>query len=98
MEEELIKVLSYSKFGLTSDEILPIVNNLRRHVLFVEVKSRVDAIIEDPTDNVFLECALDGKADYIISGDHHLLNLNSFQGISIAKVKYFLIKEGFSLP
>ncbi len=48
----------------------------------------------DPTDNVFFECALDGKADYIISGDKHLLDLGLYKGIQILKAKEFLIKEG----
>jgi putative PIN family toxin of toxin-antitoxin system len=95
MEAEFIRVLAYSRFGLTPAEILPIVNNLRKYVQFIEIKSKVDVIKEDLTDNIFLECALDGKADYIISGDHHLLNIGSYEGIKIIRAKDFLIKEGF---
>lgn len=95
IEAELIRVLSYSKFGLAPAEILPIVNNLRQYILFIESKSKVDAIEEDPTDNIFLECAIDGNANYIISGDHHLLSIGSYKGIKIAKAKDFLVVEGF---
>jgi putative PIN family toxin of toxin-antitoxin system len=95
IEAEFIRVLAYPKFRLTPAEILPIVNNLRRHAHFVEVKTKVDVIKEDPTDNIFLECAQDGKADYIISGDHHLLDINNHKGIQILRAKDFLIKEGF---
>jgi putative PIN family toxin of toxin-antitoxin system len=94
IEAEFIKVLAYPKFGLTPTEILPIVNNLRRHAHFIEVKSKVDVIKEDPTDNIFLECAQDGKADYIISGDHHLLSISNYKGIQILRAKDFLVKEG----
>ena len=87
--------MAYSKFGLSPAEILPIVNNLRRCVHFIEVKSKVDVVKEDSTDNIFLECAQDGKADYIISGDHHFLNIGSYKGIQIMRAKDFLIKEGF---
>jgi len=38
---------------------------------------------EDPDDNMILECACEGNADYIISGDRHLLVLNPFEGIPI---------------
>ncbi len=79
IEEELIRVLGYSKFGLSPAEIFPIVNNLRKHSFFIEVKSNVDIIQEDMTDNIFLECAVDGKADYIISGDYHLLNVGKYK-------------------
>ena len=95
IEAEFIRVLAYSRFGLTPAEIFPIVNNLRRYVHFIEVKSKVDVVKEDSKDNIFLECAQDGKADYIISGDHHLLNIGSYEGILIIRVKDFLIKEGF---
>jgi predicted nucleic acid-binding protein len=37
----------------------------------------------DLADNIFLELAVDGKADYIVSGDKDLLILKSFQGIPI---------------
>ena len=52
-------------------------------------------IVADPTDNIFLECAIDGRADYIISGDSHLLNLGEYTGIQILKPKEFLIKGGW---
>jgi len=95
IEAELIRVLAYPKFGLIPAEILPIVNNLRRHTHFIEERSKIDVIKEDPTDNIFLECTLDGKADYIISGGHHLIDMSNYKGIQILEPKDFLIKEGF---
>ena len=95
IEAELIRVLAYSKFGLTSAEIFPIIKHLRKHAHFVEEKSDIEIIKDDPTDNIFLECAIDGHADYIISGDHHLLNLGSFVSIRIITAKDFLVNEGF---
>jgi len=95
IEAELIRVLSYPKFGLTAAEILPIVQDIRKVAQFVRLASNVELIKDDPTDNIFLECALDGEADYIVSGDHHLLSLGTFQGIQILSPKDFLLKEGF---
>lgn len=46
--------------------------------------------IRDDADNRVLECALDGDADFIITGDHHLLDLKSFQGIRILKARELL--------
>lgn len=94
MEKEFIRVLSYSKFGLTAKEILPFVRYLRLNSELITTTSNVSAITSDPTDNIFLECALDGKADYIISGDRHLLDLKTYRDIQILKPKDFLIKEG----
>lgn len=95
MEKEFIRILGYSKFGLSSKEIPPFIRNLRGYAEFVETTSSISVIKADPTDNIFLECAIDGKADYIISGDKHLLDLGMYKGIQIIKSKDFLINEGF---
>lgn len=95
MEKEFIRVLGYPKFGLTAQEIPPFIRDLRMHSSFIETSSRIIAIPADPTDNIFLDCAVDGKADYIISGDKHLLDLYSYNGVQILKARDFLIKEGY---
>lgn len=48
---------------------------------------------EDEPDNRVLECALAARADVIVSGDQHLLKLQSFRGISIASPRAFLDAE-----
>ena len=40
-------------------------------------------VVDDPTDNKYLACALEGHADYIITGDQHLLRLDPWRGIRI---------------
>jgi putative PIN family toxin of toxin-antitoxin system len=57
--------------------------------IFVFPGVRLHVIEEDPTDNHVLECALEGKAQYIISGDTHLLALKEFQGIPIVSPSEF---------
>jgi putative PIN family toxin of toxin-antitoxin system len=44
---------------------------------------RVRALTADPDDNRILECAIEGKADIIVSNDHHLLDLKTWSGIPI---------------
>ena len=51
---------------------------------------QTDRIIDDPTDNKFLACALETKADYIVSGDNHLLELKHYQGIQIVDARTFI--------
>ncbi|MBE0448366.1 MAG: putative toxin-antitoxin system toxin component, PIN family [Actinobacteria bacterium] len=46
------------------------------------------SVIEDEADNRVLECAVEGKAHIIISGDNHLLRLKSYENIPIQKPKY----------
>jgi uncharacterized protein len=93
MEREFIRVLGYPKFGLLARQISPFIKNLRSYAEFVEIYSNISEISADPTDNIFLECAVDGKADYIISGDKHLLELSSYAGVPIVKSKDFLLRE-----
>ena len=95
MEKEFIRVLGYPKFGLTSKEIPPFIINLRSNAEFIEIKSKISLISDDPTDNIFLECAIDSNADYIISGDKHILDFGKYKNIQIVKPKEFLLKEGF---
>ena len=50
-----------------------------------------DVIIErDPDDDKFLDAAIEGNADFIVSGDRHLLDLKAYEGIKILTPKEFL--------
>ena len=90
--DELIRVLAYDKFGLKPEEIGPIVRDLTEISEFVEVRTQIQIIEDDPTDNIFLALAIDGGADVIVSGDHHLLDLEEFEGIPITPIRKFLTK------
>ena len=45
---------------------------------------------DDPSDNIYLACAVEGKADLIVSGDRHLKDLKSFRQILIVDPAKFL--------
>jgi putative PIN family toxin of toxin-antitoxin system len=63
--------------------------------LFVKIKSRFKIVKEDPDDDIILRTAYDSEADYIVSGDRHLLSLREFKGIRIVTVDEMLeILEG----
>jgi putative PIN family toxin of toxin-antitoxin system len=55
----------------------------------VTPKRRLKVISHEP-DNRILECAVAGKADFIISGDHHLTDLKDYQGVKIVNPTNFL--------
>ena len=59
------------------------------HAVLIDVRSRVDAC-RDSDDNKYLECAIDGGADFVVSGDGDLLSLESFGGIPIVKPRQFV--------
>ncbi|MEW6696860.1 MAG: PIN domain-containing protein [Bacillota bacterium] len=50
----------------------------------------LQVVREDPDDDIFLECALQGRVEVIISGDEHLLKIGSFKGIHILSPVEFL--------
>lgn len=81
--DEMEGVLSGKKFQYPNPIIRYIRNALEDLAEFVSPEKRVKVIKDNPNDNRILECALEAKADYIISGDHHLLELKEFQSIRI---------------
>lgn len=93
---ELIAKFSYEKFSRygSESERMEYVASIEELAKFVLVKTMVTACV-DPTDNVFLSLALDGKADFIVSGDtKHLHPLNPFEGIPILSPADFLARVG----
>lgn len=48
------------------------------------------AVIAHAPDNRILECALEGQANLIISGDHHLIDLKTYQRVKIVDPATFL--------
>ena len=59
----------------------------------------VEAVPDDPSDDKYLVCALEGSAQYIITGDRHLLGLDPWRGIRIVPPAMFLetVKPNTSL-
>lgn len=60
------------------------------YAVVVRSSVKVQVVKEDPDDNKILECAMASKADYIVSGDKHLLALGSFRGIKIISARQFM--------
>ena len=88
--DELKKVLMYERFGLGEKTVDDNVKYILTVSEIISPKRRLKVIREDPDDNKFLECALEGKARYIVSGDRHLLRLKEFRGIKIVRAKGLL--------
>ena len=62
---------------------------LEKSILVIP-KRKVNVVKDDPDDNKFIEAALEGKANYIITQDRHLLNIKGFEGIKMVTPKEFL--------
>lgn len=87
---ELIDVLNDFKIKLTEDLIRDWRDLIIKNSNIVEIRGNINLIKEDPDDNMFIETALEGKADYIISQDNHLLNIKEYSGIKIINPEEFL--------
>jgi putative PIN family toxin of toxin-antitoxin system len=85
MIEELIKTLRGFKIPMSEEMIEEWKNLILNNSIFIQLSTKIYAIKDDPEDNKFLEAAINGNADFIISQDKHLLNLKEFQGIKIIK-------------
>ena len=75
---EYLRVLAYPKFRLTEEEIECILSQeILPYFEVITVKSAQPFVLEDPSDDKFIWCALEGNAEAIISSDQHLLSLSS---------------------
>lgn len=90
MLEELRSAITHPKLELIEEEIETICSYYSPLLNCVEPKRGVRVIVEDEGDNEVLECALEAKAGYIVSGDRHLLRLKEFEGIRILNGREFI--------
>ena len=95
--EETRQVFNYPKLAklmeknnITRQEVYGFLDKMSRVDLITPGKLDIDVIPKDPADNKIIACALEGDADFIISGDHHLTDLKIFQSIKIIDPAAFL--------
>lgn len=95
--EEVRHVFTYSKIenllqknGITQRETNTLIDTLGDMALFVPGNLELNIVEDDPADNKFVACAIEGNADFLISGDHHLTELGTYEGIQILTPDEFL--------
>jgi putative PIN family toxin of toxin-antitoxin system len=91
---ELDRVFRYPKIAKRhrwSEEQLQTFLDTLSHIAILTPGILTLAVItEDPPDDRYLECAVEGEAAYIVSGDRLLLRLGVYQGIPILTPRAFL--------
>lgn len=89
--KELKEVLTRGDkpFNLSAEEAERVVEEIRGVAEIIQTHSRI-TVCKDEMDNRVIECAVDGGAECIISGDMHLLELKLFKGVNIITVSEFL--------
>lgn len=91
---EISRVLTYPKLkktyqaeGLCHEDLIETILKIGK---FVKVTKKVNVVQEHPADDKFIECAVAGEADYLVSGDKHLLKIDCYQKTRILPVREFL--------
>jgi putative PIN family toxin of toxin-antitoxin system len=91
---EINRVLRYEKITKIlergNQDVTELMSTILALSTLVETESKVQVITEDPSDNMFLACSRDAGAEFIISGDQHLLQLGRYGEASIVSPSAFL--------
>jgi uncharacterized protein len=92
--EDLKRVLGYPRIRKrhrwTDEEIEIFVDSLADAANLTPGELQINAVEQDPTDNKIIPCAVEGRVDYVIASDEHLVSLENFQGIRIVSPRRFL--------
>jgi len=80
--EEYEAVLKRQKFGLPLTLVEELLSFIKEEAIWVEPDIELD-IVRDPSDDKFLEAAVDGKANVVVSNDRDLLDLKCVKDVSI---------------
>ena len=87
---EYFEVLNRPKFNLKQETIDKITRYIYQFSEFVVPEEEIHFIEDDPKDDKFLEAAVSGKVDFIVSRDSHLLAIKEFRSIPIITGRAFL--------
>jgi len=89
---ELISVLAEERIAkyVAKSDMERYIRYLGRRTSLVRTRSKFKVVKDDPKDDIVLNTAYSGEADYIVSGDKHLIPLREFKGIRIVTVSNML--------
>lgn len=88
---EFLSVVEREKFRtVRKGTVGRFVSQLIRISTMAVIKSSYKVVLEDPDDDMVINTAYSGKADYIVTGDSHLLEMGKFRNIKIISIGSFL--------
>ncbi len=90
-----LKGVLHKKMGASDAKLKEVLALVGSMSLMVVPRERVNVVTDDESDNRVLECALEARADLIVTGDaKHLLPLRTFRGIPIQSPRAVLDRLG----
>jgi uncharacterized protein len=92
--EEIHRVLHYpriqQKYHISEEMIEKFLDLLSKTSLIVDPEEQIMVVEKDPSDNRYLECATAAGADFLVTGDDHLLDLKIYQDTVILNAASFI--------
>jgi len=92
--DEIARVLRYPKIARrhqwSEAEIQAFMESLEALAILTPGKLRLDAVAADPSDNRYLECAIEGEANCVVTGDGHLLELAVYREVEMLSPREFV--------
>ena len=93
--DEIKRVLTYprirGRLRYSDEQVQQFLSLLKEDAVFLENLSVTAVVAADPDDDKFLALALASQAQYIVSGDGHLLDVGVYQGVPIVTPAAFLV-------
>ena len=93
--EEVERVCRYPKiqdrYNLPEESIQQFLGLIAGQAILVNPREEIQIIEIDPPDNRYLECALEGGAEFVVTGDRHILDLGEYRGVTILPPAGFLV-------
>ncbi len=89
--DELLDVINrprLRRYMKTSPQ--PLLDLIEKDAEYTSGELVLPGACRDPKDDKFIACAVEGNADYIVSGDNDLLDLGAYQNVQIMRVWDFL--------
>lgn len=77
------------KFGWEENRIARLLKTIAKIAIVIKTQPHLHLLADEP-DNRIIECAMEAKAEFIVTGDKHLLSLKHFQDIDIISLSGFL--------
>jgi uncharacterized protein len=77
------------KFGWEEEQTQELIQTISRIAHVVKPTKRLHVVADEP-DNRILECAIQAKTNYLVTGDRHLLTLGHYEDVTIIRLAEFL--------
>jgi uncharacterized protein len=88
---EITDVINRPKFKADKKETENYISEIKKIANIVDISEQIN-LSRDKKDNKYIDCAIAAGADFIVSGDIHLLELKEYGKIKIVKAKDYLDK------